>query len=92
MLLAVARIGEDAYGVSIARTIEEASQQPMAIASVYRAVQRLEEKGLVKTALGESTPERGGRAKRLVRITQDGKWQALQTRRTLQRLGFAYET
>ena len=55
------------------------------------ALQRLEERGLVRTRLGEPTLERGGRAKRLVEITAAGKRQAVQTQRTLQRLGFAYE-
>jgi DNA-binding PadR family transcriptional regulator len=92
VLLAVAHVGNGAYGVSIAQAIEDASGQQMALASVYGAVQRLEAKGLVRTRLGEPTAERGGRAKRIVEITKAGRQQAVQTQRTLRRLGFAYQT
>ena len=91
VLLATAHVGEGAYGVAIAKAIEDASGRETTVASVYRALQRLEERGLVRTRLGEATPERGGRAKRLVEITTAGKRQAVHTQRTLQRLGFAYE-
>lgn len=91
VLLATAHVGEGAYGVAIAKAIENASGQETTVASIYRALQRLEERGLVRTRLGEPTLERGGRAKRLVEITAAGKRQAVQTQRTLQRLGFAYE-
>jgi DNA-binding PadR family transcriptional regulator len=91
VLLATARLGQAAYGVTIAKAIEEASGEVATVASVYRALQRLEDRGLVRTRLGDPTPERGGRAKRFVEITSAGKLQAVQTQRTLQRLGFAYQ-
>lgn len=92
VLLATAQLGESAYGVSIAKAIEDASGEQTALASVYRALQRLESKGLVSTWLGEPTPERGGRAKRFAAITAAGRRRAVQTQRTLQRLGFAHQT
>ena len=92
VLLATMQLGEGAYGVSIARAIEDAGGQPLALASVYRALQRLEAKGLVCTRLGEPSPERGGRAKRFAEITAAGRRQAVQTQRTLQRLGLAHQT
>ena len=92
VLLATMQLGEGAYGVSIARAIEDAGAQPIALASVYRALQQLEAKGLVCTRLGEPTPERGGRAKRFAEITAAGRRQAVQTQRTLQRLGLAHQT
>ena len=92
VLLAVARLGHGAYGVSIAKAIEDASGQPTGVASVYRALQRLEEKGLVSTRFGEPTAERGGRAKKLVEITKAGTRETALTHRTLQRLGLAFQT
>jgi PadR family transcriptional regulator PadR len=86
VLLAILRIGDGAYGVSIAQTLDEASGQETAVASVYAALQRLEAKGLVRTRLGDPTPERGGRAKRFAEITAAGRRQARQSQRTLQRL------
>jgi PadR family transcriptional regulator PadR len=92
VLLATKHVGEGAYGVSIAKAIEHASGQQVPLASVYRALRRLEARGLVHTWLGEPTPERGGRAKRFAEITPAGRRQAVQTRRTLQRLGVAHQT
>jgi PadR family transcriptional regulator, regulatory protein PadR len=86
VLLAALNVGEDAYGVSIAAALDVASQQETPVASVYAALQRLESKGLVRTRLGDPTPERGGRAKRLVSVTAAGRRQAITSQRTLQRL------
>lgn len=72
LMLALIRLGEDAYGVRIAREIEERTDRPIPIASVYAALSRLEKKGFVVSRLGESTPERGGRAKLYFRITPKG--------------------
>ena len=72
VLLAVMRLGEDAYGVPIAREIEDTTGRDIAFGSVYFALDRLEEKGLVSSKLGEPTAERGGRAKRYFRVTGRG--------------------
>jgi DNA-binding PadR family transcriptional regulator len=72
VLLAVARLADDAYGVPIAREIETAGKRYVALGSVYAALDRLEKKGLVRSMLGEATQERGGRAKRYFRITAQG--------------------
>ena len=72
VLLALMRQGEEAYGVPIARAIEESTGKPVILASVYNPLERLEEKGLVTSAFGEPTPERGGRAKRYFSITTSG--------------------
>src|SRR4051812_3219985 len=69
VLLAVMRLGDDAYGVPIADTIEQASGRDIAAGSIYITLDRLEAKGLVTSQLGESTPERGGRAKTYFRVT-----------------------
>jgi PadR family transcriptional regulator, regulatory protein PadR len=81
--LALIRLGDDAYGVPISREIEKRSGREVAIGSVYAALERLEEKGLVASRLGEPTAERGGRAKRYFRITSNGLNEVRETRRTL---------
>jgi DNA-binding PadR family transcriptional regulator len=72
VLLALIRLHDEAYGVSIARTIEESTGQSVALATVYVTLGRLEQKGLISSRLGEPTAERGGRAKRYFRITAKG--------------------
>ena len=86
VLLAVLRVGEKAYGVSISRDIEDKSGRAVALASVYAALERLEEKGLVASELGESTAERGGRAKRYFRVTAAGLREVRDTQRSLTKL------
>jgi PadR family transcriptional regulator PadR len=85
-LLAVLRLGEDAYGVTIARELEEQTGREVVVASVYATLERLHERGLVTSSLGESTPERGGRAKRYFRITGAGIREVRDTRRSLMNL------
>ena len=66
LLLAVARLqGKQAYGMAIRKEIEERTGQDVAIGSVYSALDRLQQKGFVSSAVGDPSPERGGRAKRL---------------------------
>src|SRR5260370_10958129 len=72
LLTAAARLGEDAYGVAIRQEIEGATRQPCSIGALYTTLDRLEVKGFVKTWMGDPTPQRGGRAKRMVRVTADG--------------------
>jgi PadR family transcriptional regulator PadR len=72
ILLAILRVGESAYGVPIAREIEETGRRSVAIAAVYAALERLEERGLVSSSLGDPTPERGGRAKKFFQVTRSG--------------------
>jgi PadR family transcriptional regulator PadR len=72
LLTATAQLGEDAYGAAIRREIERASQRSCSIGALYTTLDRLEAKGLLKTWMGDPTPQRGGRAKRMVRITAKG--------------------
>lgn len=83
VLLAVMRLGEEAYGVPIADTIEAASGREVAAGSIYVTLDRLESKGFVTSRLGDSTPERGGRAKTYFRITGKGVRAVRQAQRTL---------
>jgi DNA-binding PadR family transcriptional regulator len=86
VLLAVMRLGDDAYGVPIADTIEEASGREVAAGSIYITLDRLESKGLVTSRLGESTPERGGRAKTYFHVTGKGVQAVRAGQRTLMKL------
>jgi len=72
MLTAVARLGDDAYGVAIRQEIEDATGQPCSLGALYTTIDRLEDKGFVRTSMGDPTPQRGGRPKRMVRITAKG--------------------
>src|SRR3989304_4568253 len=86
LLLALLRLGADAYGVAIAQELEEQTGREVVVASVYAALERLQERGLVTSSLGDSTPERGGRAKRYFRITTAGIREVRDARRSLMNL------
>src|SRR5262245_47132020 len=86
VMLAIIRIGDNAYGVSISKEIEETTGSEVLLGSVYDALARLEAKGLIASALGEATPERGGRAKRHFRTTSRGLRLVRDTRQSLVRL------
>jgi DNA-binding PadR family transcriptional regulator len=86
ILLTVIHLGEDAYGVPISREIEKRRKREVSVGSVYAALERLEEKGLVTSDLGDPTPERGGKAKRYFRVTQAGLRQVHKTRQVLSSL------
>jgi len=83
VLLALIRLGDEAYGVPISEAIEESSGREVALGSVYVTLQRLEDKGLVTSRLGEPTAERGGRAKTYFRVTSKGLREARKAQRTL---------
>lgn len=85
-MLALMRLGEDAYGVPIFREIEKQCGREIALGSVYAALERLEEKGFVISELGESTPERGGKAKKYFHITAKGLREVRETQRALKNL------
>jgi DNA-binding PadR family transcriptional regulator len=72
ILLALIRLDAGAYGVPIAREIEVRGQRRIALGTVYAVLDRLESAGFVTSELGESTPERGGRARKYFHITPEG--------------------
>ena len=86
VMLALMRLGDGAYGVSISREIEERAGREVALGSVYATLERLEEKGFVVSELGEPTLERGGRAKRHFRVTGKGLRVVRETQRMLMKL------
>ena len=84
VLLAVLRLDEDqAYGVPIANEIEQTTGHGVALASVYAVLERLEDRGWVSSRVGESTAQRGGRAKRHFRVTAKGIRRVRESKRAL---------
>jgi len=86
ILLAVLRIGDEAYGVPIADELEQTAGRDVALAVVYHTLDRLERQGLVASTLGQPSAERGGRAKRYFRVTAAGMKQVHATERALSAL------
>ena len=83
VLLALIRLGDEAYGVPIARAIESSSERRVILASVYNTLERLEEKGMVSSTIGQPTGERGGRARRYFEITAAGLREVKAAKRAL---------
>lgn len=73
VLLALLRLGPDAYGVAIGDEIEHRAGRPVTVGAVYKTLTRLEDKGLVASRIGEPTPERGGRRKRHYHLLPAGR-------------------
>ena len=73
VLLALVRLGERAYGVSIHGEIVDRGGRDVTVASVYKTLERLEDKGFAASSLGEATAERGGRRKKFFRIQPAGR-------------------
>jgi PadR family transcriptional regulator, regulatory protein PadR len=86
ILLTILHLGDEAYGVPLSRELAVRRGREISVGSVYAALDRLETKGLVASRLGESTPERGGRAKRYFRVTEHGLRTVYETRRVLNKL------
>ncbi len=76
ILSSSARLGEDAYGAAIKKDLEAVTGRQCSLGALYTTLDRLERKALISTSMGEPSPERGGRAKRMVRITAKGAREA----------------
>jgi PadR family transcriptional regulator, regulatory protein PadR len=72
VVLALIRLGDRAYGVTVRQEIELRTRREISIGAVYATLDRLEAKGYAKSHLGDPTPERGGRSKRFFRVTAKG--------------------
>jgi PadR family transcriptional regulator PadR len=72
LITAAARLGDGAYGAAIREEISAATGRSCSIGALYTTVDRLQTKGLLKTWMGDATPQRGGRAKRMIRVTPKG--------------------
>ena len=86
VLLAIARCGRAAYGVSIRQELESRVGERVSIGSVYAAVDRMERKGYVASTVGDPTPTRGGRAKRFYQLEEAGQDAVLRARARMDRL------
>jgi PadR family transcriptional regulator len=76
LITAAARLGDEAYGAAIRQEIEAATGRLCSIGALYTTLDRLEEKGLLRTWMGEATPQRGGRARRMVQVSAKGVGEA----------------
>src|SRR5260370_29806686 len=72
LITAAVGLGESAYGAAIWEEIETPTGRRCSIGALYTTIDRLESKGFLVTWMGEATAQRGGRAKRMVRVTADG--------------------
>ncbi|MBD2704925.1 helix-turn-helix transcriptional regulator [Spirosoma sp. BT702] len=81
VLLTIARLYDDAYGVAVVEELSQRLERPISLGFVHRTMQRLEEKGLVHSRFSEPIAERGGRSKRLFTITMAGEQALREARR-----------
>lgn len=72
LLLSVHQLGAEAYGVTIKSRVENILEKSVSIGAVYVPLDRLAKRGLLKTRLGDPSPERGGRSKKYYKLTQAG--------------------
>jgi DNA-binding PadR family transcriptional regulator len=72
IILAILRLGDDAYGVTIRAELSKRAGRAVAPGALYTTLERLENKGLVTSRMGDPTPQRGGRAKRFVKVSPAG--------------------
>lgn len=86
VLLSALRLGDDGYGVSIKEEIHKATRRDLTLGTIHKTLVRLEQKGLVESRLGESTPQRGGRAKRHYSVTPEGLKALRASMRALRRM------
>lgn len=85
-MLAVLRAGTDAHGARLQEELEENADRRVTIGTVYVTLDRLEGKGLVRSWLGESTPVRGGKARRFYDVTERGRAALAECRDVMDRM------
>ena len=91
VLLAVLRCGEDAYGMAVRRELLERASRDAAIGAVYATLDRMEEKGLVKSAFSSGGEARAGRPKRCYAVTAAGRRALQHSRETVSRMSDGLE-
>ena len=92
VLLAVLRLSDQAYGVTVLREIAARTRREVSIGAVYATLDRLEAKGYVQSRTGDPTPERGGgRSKRFFRVTAEGVSAVNRTHRAIRKLSGGLE-
>ena len=83
VMLALMRLGEQAYGVTLRQEIASRTHRDVSIGAVYATLDRLQRKGYVRSQMGDPTPQRGGKRKRFFRITASGAAAVNRTHRAL---------
>jgi DNA-binding PadR family transcriptional regulator len=83
VLLAIMRLGREAYGLAIRDELESVAGRSPSSGALYTTLDRMEKKGLLASSAGEGTQERGGRPRRYVRVTADGRALLARSRSTL---------
>ena len=91
MLLGVLRLGSDAYGAAIRQEIHERSGRDVSSNAVYTTLDRLEGKGLVRSSVGDPTPERGGRRRKFYALRPTGTAALRQAYRTFTAMADGFE-
>lgn len=86
VLLAILRLDDNAYGVTIRRELTKRAERETTPGALYTTLDRLEDKGFVTSRLGDPTPERGGRAKRYFTVTALGIRALARSQRTYRRM------
>ncbi len=86
VLLALLRLGDEAYGVAVQREIARTARRPAAFGTVYATLTRLEGEGLIASHLGETTAARGGRRKKYFTITAAGRRALTASLRAIERM------
>ena len=86
VLLAILRLGEEAYGASIRAEIEKCTGREPTPGAMYTTLDRLEQKEMLISRMGEPTAERGGRAKRFFKVTKTGTAAVVRAQRSYQNL------
>ncbi len=86
VMLAVLQLGDDAYGAGIRQVLDETAARTVSIATIYVALGRLEERGLVRSWMSDPRPVRGGRSKRMYAVEAAGVEALEESRATLDRM------
>lgn len=86
LLLSIVQAGDDAHAGAVREVLEQRGERAASLGSIYVTMTRLEERGMVESIMGDPTPERGGKAKRLYRLTREGLLALHHSRRILERM------
>jgi len=86
VLLAILRLGENAYGVTIRAEILSCIDRECSAGALYTTLDRMQDKGVVRSWFGDATPQRGGRAKRYFAVTKRGRAALMQTQQAYKKL------
>lgn len=82
IILSVARLGDEAYGLEIRRDVSARTRRDYSVGAVYTTLQRLQGKGLLSSHTTEPLPQRGGRSRRQFQLTASGRKALVEARRT----------